>query len=261
MFLILGGIIVGILVGFMSSVLGLGGGIVIVPSLSLYLGLTQHEAVATSLFTIFFVTLMNVWRFQRKKLIDWQVVFLIAVFAGITSFLAGRLSVYLSQLFLMTLFVLFLLYLIIQTFSKQTVAQPASTRRSKILEASKIGVLAGMIAGLVGVAGGSIITPLLFAGGRIESKKVVPISNSIMLFTSLFASISYMTISHPTPRPWQVGYIHVDLSLVLFLSALPSAYLGTKWQHLLSLRIRKLLLGLFLILILLRMGLRLFRMM
>jgi len=257
MILIFGGIIVGTLVGLMSSTLGLGGGLVIVPALSLYLGFTQHEAVATSLFTIFFVTLLNVWRFQKQKLIDWQVVLLIAVFAAGSSFVAGRASAYLSQIFLIILFLLFLVYLIFQTFAEQKARQPQYGKKSKIIQASKVGFLSGIISGLTGVGGGSITTPLLMASGQIEPQKVVPISNSVMLFTSLFASISYMTIAHPEPRTWQVGYIHIDLGLILFISAIPGACVGTRWQHRLPQTRRKILLGLFLIIILIRMTWRL----
>ncbi len=253
-------IVTGLMVGLMSSTLGLGGGIVIVPALSVYLGFSLQEAVATSLFTILLVVIINVLRFQMQKLIEWPVAGLIAIFAAISSFLAGRIAVYLSQIILLSFFILFLVYLTVKTFMPTQVHANKQSVRSKWYEAAKVGLLSGFISGLTGVGGGSITTPLLLNGGRISSGKVVPISNSIMLFTSLFASFAYMSVKHPNAAGWQIGYIHLDLAGLLFLSAMPTAYFGAKVQKYLSLSMRKKLLGAFLIIIALRMLFRLLQM-
>jgi len=253
-------LVTGLMVGLMSSTLGLGGGILIVPALSIYLGFSVQEAVATSLFTILLVAIINVLRFQRQKLIEWPVAGLIAAFAAVASFLAGRIAVYLSQILLLSFFILFLFYLIIKTFMPTTVQTDVQSTKSKWYEAGKVGLLSGFVSGLTGIGGGSITTPLLLNSGRITPGKVVPISNSIMLFTSLFASMAYMSVEHPTAAGWQIGYIHLDLAGLLFLSAMPTAYFGTKVQKYLTMNLRKKLLGSFLILIALRMLWRLLHM-
>ena len=51
--------------GFAGGLLGIGGGIIFVPALTIFLGYSQVEAVATSLLMIIPVALVGVWRQQR----------------------------------------------------------------------------------------------------------------------------------------------------------------------------------------------------
>ncbi|MBY0384598.1 TSUP family transporter, partial [bacterium] len=62
----------GIIVGVVSSLFGIGGGIFIVPLLPNLLGVTPHQAVATSLASVFLVTLLNTVSFSREKLVNWK---------------------------------------------------------------------------------------------------------------------------------------------------------------------------------------------
>ena len=87
-------ILVGIIAGFISSVYGLGGGIVIVPALHVYLQFTQHEAVATSLFSIGLITLVNTIRFHTQKSLHWKVVLQLSILGLISAFIAGKLAFY-----------------------------------------------------------------------------------------------------------------------------------------------------------------------
>jgi uncharacterized membrane protein YfcA len=57
--------LVGVLAGVASGLLGIGGGILFVPALTLLLGLHQVEAEATSLLAIAPVALVGSWRQQR----------------------------------------------------------------------------------------------------------------------------------------------------------------------------------------------------
>ncbi len=73
---------IGLLGGFISGSLGVGGGIVIVPSLVLILGLTQHEAQGTSLAMMLapigILAAINYYRAGHVNI--WYAVILMAVF-------------------------------------------------------------------------------------------------------------------------------------------------------------------------------------
>jgi uncharacterized membrane protein YfcA len=56
---------IGVLAGVVAGLLGVGGGVLFVPALVLLLGLTQHEAEATSLLAIAPVALVGAWRQAR----------------------------------------------------------------------------------------------------------------------------------------------------------------------------------------------------
>jgi uncharacterized protein len=59
---IAGAVAIGIAAGMMSGLVGVGGGVLFVPGLVLFLGQSQLEAVATSLLAIVFVAGIGAWR-------------------------------------------------------------------------------------------------------------------------------------------------------------------------------------------------------
>jgi uncharacterized protein len=59
---IAGAVAIGIAAGMMSGLVGVGGGVLFVPGLVLFLGESQLEAVATSLLAIVFVAGIGAWR-------------------------------------------------------------------------------------------------------------------------------------------------------------------------------------------------------
>lgn len=242
-------LIVGILVGLMSSNLGIGGGIIMVPALSIYFNFNHQEAIATSLLTIVFVNLINIISFQLQKLINWRTVFLIATFSSITSFLAARTTTYISEVILIIIFIVFVFFMAYKTFVLVNITIKEESSSSKVLPSIGIGSVSGLISGFTGVGGGAVTTPMMLVTGIARNEQAAPISNGIMIFTASFAAFAFAIMPVENPTGWQIGYIHIDTALLLFASAIPSAYLGTKFQKYLSLKIRKNLLGFLLLLI------------
>jgi uncharacterized protein len=62
---VIGAIAVGIVGGMLAGLLGVGGGVVFVPGLVLFLGLSQHHAEATSLLAIVPVAIVGTYRQDR----------------------------------------------------------------------------------------------------------------------------------------------------------------------------------------------------
>ena len=75
-------IVLGVAAGFVSGLLGVGGGILFVPALSLALGLGQHEAEATSLLAIVPVALVGAARQRRYGNLRLDVAVLVGVLAA-----------------------------------------------------------------------------------------------------------------------------------------------------------------------------------
>lgn len=76
---------VGLLAGILSGLVGLGGGVIIVPALVFLLGFSQHQATGTSLGILLLPAgIFAVINYYQKGLIDVRVVLLIFV-----GFLAG----------------------------------------------------------------------------------------------------------------------------------------------------------------------------
>lgn len=63
--------LIGTTAGFLSGLLGLGGGVIVVPGLVLLLGLNQYSAAATSVATIVVSTVAALVAFSGGATIDW----------------------------------------------------------------------------------------------------------------------------------------------------------------------------------------------
>ncbi len=246
----LGIIVVGTVAGLMSSTLGIGGGIIIVPALSIVFGFSQQEAIATSLAAIFTITAMNVIRFQRQGLILWKIALPIALFSLISSFLAGLTAVHLPEKTLILIFLIFILFLTYKTiFLKNKVTAEKKSINKLQFASFKIGTLSGLISGITGVGGGVIITPLALTNRLCDNLRVVPCSNTVMLFTTFFGALAFIINQPANLEMLQFGFVRFDAALIIFLSALPATWFGTRYQSKMPLNIRKYFLAAFLILI------------
>jgi uncharacterized membrane protein YfcA len=63
---------VGVVAGLIAGLLGVGGGVLMVPALVVFLGLTQIEAEATSLLAIVPTALVGAWRQDRYDNVRWR---------------------------------------------------------------------------------------------------------------------------------------------------------------------------------------------
>jgi uncharacterized membrane protein YfcA len=80
----------GIVAGMIAGVFGVGGGVVFVPTLVFFLGMSQVHAQSTSLLAIIPVAILGTWRERRTGGVDWRHVALIGV-ASIATAVLGAL--------------------------------------------------------------------------------------------------------------------------------------------------------------------------
>ncbi len=107
-------LLTGILAGFVSGAMGVGGGIIIVPSLVFLLGMSQHEAQGTSLGVLVLpVVILGAYNYYRNGYLNvkFAVVLILAFIIG--SYLGSAVAISLSDRLLRRLFggVVFLLSL------------------------------------------------------------------------------------------------------------------------------------------------------
>jgi uncharacterized membrane protein YfcA len=95
---ILGLLAVGIIAGFMSSMVGIGGGIVIVPALVFLFGLNQKMAQGTSLAMLSMpVAFIGAYNYYKEGFVDWKVALILAVTFVIGGFLGSKLALSLEM--------------------------------------------------------------------------------------------------------------------------------------------------------------------
>lgn len=113
-------ILIGLIAGIFSGSLGVGGAIVVIPSLIFFLGLTQHQAQGTSLaFMIPPVTLLAVINYSKQGYVNWKYAVVLAVMFFIGAYIGSVISVSIPEKILRKLFGALLLFVAVKMiFSK-----------------------------------------------------------------------------------------------------------------------------------------------
>lgn len=113
-------IVIGLVAGFMGGLVGIGGGVIIVPALVLILGLSQHFAQGISLaLMIFPVGIMGVINYYKKGYVDFKYAGLIAVGFVLGSYLGSKFSLSLPQETVRKIFAIVMILLAIKLLFPQ----------------------------------------------------------------------------------------------------------------------------------------------
>jgi uncharacterized membrane protein YfcA len=103
--------VIGLLAGMLSGFVGVGGGVIIVPALVFFLGLTQHEAQGTSLFVLMMpVVSLAVFNYWKAGNVNWKFGLIIASTFVIGGFIGSKLSLRLSPGIVKLMFGIFMAY-------------------------------------------------------------------------------------------------------------------------------------------------------
>jgi uncharacterized membrane protein YfcA len=104
-------IIIGLIAGVLSGMVGVGGGIIVVPALVFFLGFTQHQAQGTSLGLLLLpVGILAVVNYYNKGYIDVKVVIIMSVAFILGGWLGSKLSLALPQETVKRIFAIILFY-------------------------------------------------------------------------------------------------------------------------------------------------------
>jgi len=91
---------IGLFSGMLGGMVGIGGGIVIVPALIYFLGFSQLNAQGTSLALIMFpVGVLGVINYYKQGHIDFYIVFILAIGFVVGSFLGSKFAMNIPQAF------------------------------------------------------------------------------------------------------------------------------------------------------------------
>jgi len=103
--------IIGLFAGILSGFVGVGGGVIIVPALVFFLGLTQHEAQGTSLFVLMMpVVALAVLNYWKAGNLNWKFALIIATTFLVGGFIGSKLSLRLSPGLVKLIFGIFMAY-------------------------------------------------------------------------------------------------------------------------------------------------------
>ncbi|SEQ05599.1 sulfite exporter TauE/SafE family protein [Flavobacterium urocaniciphilum] len=103
-------ILIGLLAGILSGLVGVGGGIIMVPLLVLFFSLSQHEAQGTSLAVLSIpVTALAAFTYYKEGQLNIKFALIIAVFFIVGSFFGSKLAIGIDQKVLKKIFAVVLI--------------------------------------------------------------------------------------------------------------------------------------------------------
>jgi hypothetical protein len=228
----LGLTLTGVATGLVTSLLGLGGGLVIVPALTLWVGFAQREAVATSVVVAFVVSVANVVGFQLRGLIAWSLIPRMAFGATVTAALAALALTRFAEGTASLLFFVICLYFGVVAWTGRGL--PRLWRSSSSLGQISLGAAGGMATGLGGVGGGMIYVPVLSSASWISQERVVPSMAAMTFVATLSSAVTFSSASE---------LIHWPEALVISAVALLVSFIGRRHQQRLSTTLRRRLVG------------------
>lgn len=108
-------VLIGLAAGFLGGMVGIGGGVLIVPALVLLLGLSQHQSQGISLaMMIFPVGILGVINYYKKGYVDFRYAGLLAVGFFVGSYIGSKFSLSLSQELVKKIFAVVMILLAIK---------------------------------------------------------------------------------------------------------------------------------------------------
>ena len=228
----------GIATGFLAGLLGIGGGMLMVPFITIIMSnrevapdLAVKMAIATSMATIIFTSMSSVWAHHKHGAVRWDIVKRLAPGIVAGSFV-GSLGVFalLKGSYLAVFFGLFVGFSATQMFLDK---KPEPTRQlpgtAGLLVA---GGLIGFLSGLVG-AGGAFISVPFMTWCNVAIRSAVATSAALG-FPIALANVTGYIISGQNVRNLPVGafgYIWLPALLVIAMCSFLMAPLGAKAAH------------------------------
>jgi uncharacterized protein len=222
--------------GILAGLLGVGGGLVIVPVLTFIFtaqhlaeGHILHLALGTSLASIMFTSISSLRAHHTRGAVDWTVVRRICggIMAG--TFAGTWVAAQLSTRFLKVFFVVFLYYVATQMLLN---IKPKPHRQLPGWAGmTGVGGLIGGVSSLVGIGGGTMSVPfLVWCNTAIH--RAIGTSAAIGFPIALAGALGYVVngLSVPLP-PYSLGFVYLPALGGIALASIVTAPLGARLAH------------------------------
>lgn len=250
---------VGVIGGVLAGLLGIGGGLVIVPAL-VWLLLSQGlepdvavpVAVATSLATMLLTATSAVWFQNRRGALDWPAVARLAPAVAIGAAAGAGLAVVIPGRALALVFAIIAAIIgsrMVLVTAVRVVDRPAFPRLWWLA-----GPVIGAVSAMIGIGGGTFNVPYLARNGYVMVRAVAIASACGWPIAAGGALVFALTSVDSQALTWHIGHVWLPGMLVIGLAGMLSAPAGVALAHRLpAVRLRRLF-GVILILVAIRLA-------
>lgn len=157
-------VLCGVTAGLLGGYLGLGGGIVIVPFMTIILGIDISLAVPVSVTAIVINSFASSNEYLKKGMVDMELVILLSTFMILGGIIGSASSRFIPGHWVQLILAAVLLYTAVTLLKgrkSSTQLTLSDSRFQYIAICTVLALVVGAISGLVGIGGGAIIIPLL----------------------------------------------------------------------------------------------------
>ena len=229
-------LVVGALTGLLSGLLGVGGGVIIVPAFVLIfhwigipLVLRMHLAIAGSLAVMAVTSMMSCYSHYKRGNVSFSLVKKLLPGMVVGVLLGSNLAAITKTSILEVLFGILLVVIALRLFwGRDKSAQDGKEHLPGWVALFFIMVLVGLCSGMLGVGGGVLIIPILTAFG-VAMHKAAGTSSSLIVPVALLGTLNFLMVglSQHVMVAHSTGYLYWPAILWTIVGGLIFAPVGT----------------------------------
>ncbi|HVK54582.1 MAG TPA: sulfite exporter TauE/SafE family protein [Burkholderiales bacterium] len=227
----------GIFVGFIGGLLGVGGGIVIVPALTFCFAalhfpeaFSLHTAIGTSLACIVFGSISSLREHHAHGAVDWSIVKGLAPGVVIGTLLGSKIVVHIPVRPLKIFFICFVFYAATQAFLN---LKPKPTRQ---LPGSAglfgAGGVIGLLSSFVGIGGGAISVPFM-VWCNVKMHNAIGTSAALGFPIAVAGAVGFIVsgLNQTGLPPYSLGFVYLPALLGIAGMSVVIAPFGARLAH------------------------------
>jgi len=230
-------VVLGAAAGFLAGLLGIGGGIILVP---LFLwsfphagfqpDLTVHAAFATSLAIIFPTSISSTLGHRKRGNVQWHQVFYLAAGGAFGAVAGASAAASFSGIWLKGLFGLMQILVALKLLIFHPHMPPERLDQPGKAGLVAVGLIGGSFSAFFGVGGGVVAVPLMVLALRLPIHLAVGNSSALIVISSLFGALSYTWHGWHIPGlpPFSSGYVNVLVAGLVAPFTILTARLGVR---------------------------------
>lgn len=224
--------------GLVAGLLGIGGGVILVP-LFLWLfplagfppATVVHSAFGTSLAIILPTAVSSTLGHRKRGNVAWRMVAFLALGGVIGAVIGSSTAAVVAGTTLKMCFgVMQILISLKLLFYKQPYRASAATAQPRPGPLMIVGFIGGFFSAFFGIGGGVIAVPLMLIVLRLPIHLAVGNSSALIVVSSFFAVSCYIGygLQHDLLAPFSLGYVNILVALIVAPLTMICARLGVK---------------------------------
>lgn len=232
-------LVTGVIVGFASGLLGLGGAFIMTPvqywvytNMGLSTDMAIKLAFGTNLLAVLTTVISGVWQHHRRGAVWWRAAIIMGCCSLASALGGATIAVHLPGAALKMGFGALVLAAAIRMVTAQ-LPKIEETPRSNPWLWVGVALPLGLVTGLVGIGGGILVVPIMTLLLRFQMHRAVATSLAMMLFTSTGGVIGYIVngLGISGLPAHSIGYVNLQSWFLLSITSVGLAQVGAMTAH------------------------------